>query len=316
MTTPRHPAPPAFDPGLTQQYTGALLRAINKDGTFNVSRKGLRSAAGSAYISLVRMSWPRFFSLVILGYLLVNCVFAIIYTELGNDSLHASERDAGLISFAKAFFFSAQTLTTVGYGELYPFGLAANMIASIEVAFGLAGFALATSLMFARFSRPSAKLVFSEQMIVAPYRDITSLQFRIANQRSNVLMDMQAVLMLMTVERDNNGQLKRNFMELPLERKGVNFLALTWTVVHPIDESSPLFGKTREDFQRLQAELLILIRGFDDAFSQVVQTRYSYRWDEIEWSARFVPAFEVSEAGNLILDVGKVGEIARVEAGS
>ena len=314
MTTPRHPAPPAFDPGLTQQYTGALLRAINKDGSFNVYRKGFRAAAGSAYIALVRMSWPRFLGLVVLGYLVVNCIFAAIYTELGRDSLHASERDLGLISFAQAFFFSAQTLTTVGYGELYPFGLAANMVASTEVAIGLAGFALATSLMFARFSRPSAKLVFSEQMVVAPYRDITSLQFRIANQRNNVLMDMRADLMLMTVERDSTGQLKRNFIELPLERRGVNFLALTWTIVHPIDESSPLFGKTREDMEQSQAELLILIRGFDDAFSQVVHTRFSYRWDEIEWSARFAPAFEVSDSGHLILDVGQVGEFARVSS--
>jgi inward rectifier potassium channel len=257
------------------------------------------------------MSWPRFLGLVVLAYLIVNCIFASIYTELGNDSLHASERDTGLISFAQAFFFSAQTLTTVGYGELYPFGLAANMVASLEVAIGLAGFALAASLMFARFSRPTSKLVFSEQMVVAPYREITSLQFRVANRRSNVIMDLRTDLMLMTVERDATGQLKRNFIELPLERKGINFLALTWTVVHPIDENSPLFGKTREDMERLQAELLILIRGFDDAFSQTVHTRYSYRWDEIKWSAKFVPAFEVSEAGHLVLDVSRIGETSQ-----
>jgi len=311
MTTPHHPAPPAFDPGLTQQYTGALLRAINKDGSFNVYRKGFRGAAGNAYIQLVRMPWWRFFSSFGLGYLIVNCIFAAIYTELGRGALHASERDLGLVSFAQAFFFSAQTLTTVGYGSLYPFGLAANMVSSVEVAVGLGGFALATSLMFARFSRPSAKLVFSDRMVVAPYRDITSLQFRVANQRTNVLMDLQTDLMLMTVEQGPDGKLRRNFAELALERKRINFLALTWTLVHPIDEASPLFGKTHEDMERLQAELLILIKGFDDAFSQTVHTRYSYRWDEIEWSARFVPAFDVSEAGQLVLDVGKIGETAR-----
>jgi inward rectifier potassium channel len=289
-----------------------LLRAINKDGSFNVYRKGFRSAAGSLYIGLVRMSWPRFFGLIVLSYLLVNCIFATIYTELGENSLHASERDAGLVTFARAFFFSAQTLTTVGYGELYPFGLAANMVASLEVAMGLAGFALATSLMFARFSRPTAKLVFSNEMVVAPYREITSLQFRVANQRSNVIVDIQADVMLMTVERDDTGQLKRNFVELPLERKRINFLALTWTVVHPVEEGSPLFGKTREDLERLQAEVLILIRGFDDAFSQTVHTRYSYRWNEVQWSAKFLPAFDVSPAGHLVLDVGKIGATAKV----
>jgi inward rectifier potassium channel len=307
MTSPQNPAPPAFDPGLTQQYTGALVRAINKDGSFNVYRKGLRGAAGSAYIHLVRISWPKFLFIFGLAYLLVNCLFAGIYLELGRGALHASERDLGLVSYAQAFFFSAQTLTTVGYGSLYPFGVAANFVAAIEVAIGLAGFALGTSLMFARFSRPNSRLVFSDGMVVAPYRGITSLQFRIANLRNNVLMDLDADLLLMTVERGADGQLKRNFAALPLERRRVNFLALTWTIVHPIDEHSPLFGKTREDFERLQAELLILIRGYDDAFFQVVHTRYSYRWDEIEWAARFLPAFEVSPGGQLVLDAGKIG---------
>jgi inward rectifier potassium channel len=260
------------------------------------------------------MPWSRFFAIFGCAYLLVNCIFASIYMELGRNALHASERDLGMVSFAQAFFFSAQTLTTVGYGALYPFGFAANMVSSVEVAVGLTGFALATSLMFARFSRPSAKLAFSDRMVVAPYRGITSLQFRVANHRSNVLMDLQATLLLMTVEQGADGKLQRNFVELPLERTGVNFLALTWTVVHPIDENSPLFGKSQEDLERLQAEVLILLRGFDDAFSQVVHTRYSYRWDEIQWSARFVPAFEVSEEGHMVLDVRKIGETTRVES--
>ena len=316
MTTPHSPAPLAFDPGLTQQYTGPLRRAINKDGSFNVSRRGFRSAAGSAYIHLVRMSWPRFLAACACAYLIVNCIFAGIYVELGRDALHASERDQGMVAFTQAFFFSAQTLTTVGYGSLYPFGLAANMVSSVEVAVGLAGFALTASLMFARFSRPSAKLAFSRGMVVAPYREITSLQFRVANQRSNVLMDLQADLMLMTVEQGSDGKLKRNFVELSLERKRVNFLALTWTVVHPIDATSPLFRKTRQDLERLQAEVLILLRGFDDAFSQIVHTRYSYRWDEIEWAARFVQAFEVSEEGYIVLDVRKIGDTAPVQTAS
>jgi inward rectifier potassium channel len=314
MSTPRQTAPPTFDPGLTQQYTGALLRAINKDGSFNIYRKGFRSAAGNAYVQLVRMSWARFLLLFACTYLVVNCIFASIYVELGRNALHASERDLGLFSFEQAFFFSAQTLTTVGYGSLYPFGLPANLVASAEVAVGLTLFALATSLMFARFSRPSVKLAFSDGMVIAPYRGITSLQFRIANQRSNVLMDVQATLMFMTVEQGPDGKLRRNFVELPLERAGVNFLALTWTVVHPIDETSPLFGKNHDDLERLQAEVLILLRGFDDAFSQVVHTRYSYRWNEIEWSARFVPAFEVAEEGHMVLDVRKISETARVES--
>jgi inward rectifier potassium channel len=209
--------------------------------------------------------------------------------------------------FARAFFFSVHTLTTVGYGALYPFGMAANAVAGVEAALGLMGFAMATGLLYGRFSRPSARLIFSEKMVMSPFHDGQSLQFRIANQRQNVLMDLDADMMLMTVENDEHGQMKRVFKELKLERRRIYFLALTWTIVHPLDPESPLFQKTAEDLQRMQAEIIILIRGFDDSFSQVVHSRYSYRWDEIEWSARFAPAFEVAEAGHLVLDVERVG---------
>ena len=303
---------PAFDPGLTQQYTGELQRAINKDGSFNVQRRGLRGLAGSAYMLLVCISWPRFLAVVAASYLVVNALFAGVYFALGPDALHAGERDPGLGSFAQALFFSVQTLTTVGYGSLYPRGLAANTVAALEAAMGLMGFALATGLLFARFSRPSARLAFSRNMVVAPYLGGSALQFRIANQRANVLMELQTDMMLMTVEQGGNGQLRRKFAELKLERRNIFFLALTWTLVHPLDESSPLWGKTAQDLQRLQAEVLILIRGFDDTFSQVVHSRYSYRWDEIEWSARFAPAFEVSPSGHMVLDVSRISEIQKV----
>lgn len=298
----------SFDPGLTRQYSGPLLRTINKDGSFNVQRTGLRGLAGSVYIHLATISWPRFMGAVVLAYLVVNSVFAGAFLALGPEVLHATARDMGLGDFGRAFFFSVQTLTTVGYGAMYPVGAAANLVAAVEAALGLMGFALATGLLFARFSRPSSKLVFSDTMVVAPYADGTSLQFRIANQRNNVLMEVEARMMLATVERSADGELKRNFRNLDLDVPRINFLALTWTVVHPITEASPLYGKRAEDLQEEQAELLILIKGFDDSFSQVVHTRYSYRWDEIQWSARFAPAFAASPEGHMVLHVGKVGE--------
>jgi inward rectifier potassium channel len=311
--TPAPSSTSSFDPGLTRQYTGPLLRAINKDGSFNVQRTGLRSLAGNIYIHLVRMSWPRFLALVATAYLIVNMVFAGVFLALGSDALHATERGLGMGEFGRAFFFSVQTLTTVGYGSVYPAGVAANLIAGLEAAVGLMGFALATGLLFARFSRPSSKLVFSDTMVVAPGAGGgTSLQFRIANQRSNVLMEVEARMMLSTVDRSPEGDLKRNFRTLPLEITQINFLALTWTVVHAINPDSPLHGKSHDDLKELQAELMILIKGFDDSFSQVVHTRYSYRWDEIQWSARFVPAFTTAPEGHMILHVAKVGETVRV----
>jgi inward rectifier potassium channel len=147
-------------------------------------------------------------------------------------------------------------------------------------------------------------------MLVAPYREQTSLQFRVANLRSNVLMEVEADVILMTVEPGPTGALRRQFVDLSLERRKVFFLALTWTVVHPIGPQSPLWGKTREDLERLQAEVLILIKGYDDSFSQVVHTRYSYRWNEMDWSVRFLPAFEASPAGHLVLDVDRIHDTA------
>lgn len=260
---------------------------------------------------LITMKWPRFLAVVLATYLVVNTLFAGIYAGLGDGALRTSE-DLGLSAYWRAFFFSVHTLTTVGYGDIYPLGLAANVVAAIEAAVGLLGFALATGLLFARFSRPSPRLAFGDKALVAPYQDGRSLQFRVANRRENVLMDVQAEMMLMTVEADADGKLKRTFEELKLERREIVFLALTWTVVHPIDETSPLWGKTEEDLRARQAEILIVLRSFDESFSQVVHSRYSYRWDEIEWSAQFLPAFEVAPEGHLLLDVDRVGHFRRV----
>jgi inward rectifier potassium channel len=298
----------SFDPGLTQQYSGSLLRAINKDGSFNIVRDGYSNIIGSVYHRLITISWPQFIAWVASAYLTVNLIFAMLYWSLGPDVLHAADHDLGLGSFTRGFFFSVQTLTTVGYGSIYPYGLAAHIVAALEAAMGVMGFALATGLLYGRFSRPSARLVFSNKMLVAPFRNAQSLQLRVANERRNILMEVEADMVLMTVERDASGQLKRTFTELKLERRNIYFLALTWTVVHPIDETSPLFGKTAEDLERLQAEVLVLIKGFDESFSQVVHSRYSYRWDEFEWSARFSQAFTVAPEGHMVLHLSKVSD--------
>jgi inward rectifier potassium channel len=172
-------------------------------------------------------------------------------------------------------------------------------------------FAIATGLLYGRFSRPSARIIYSKNAIVAPYQDGTSLQFRIANARSNTLMNMEARVLLMTVD-SSNGELKRNFIDLPLERPKIYFFALTWTIVHPIDSSSPFFGKTREDLAKLSAEVLVLIQGFDDTFSQVVHARYSYRHDEIVWGAKFAPAFKIDTKGGLVVQVDHIDEMKLV----
>ncbi|HSU60050.1 MAG TPA: ion channel [Bryobacteraceae bacterium] len=299
---------PAYDPGLTRQYTGVLKRAINKDGQFNVRRAGRNWHDAHLYMFLISTSWPLFFVLVTLAFATVNTLFAGAYMAIGIEHLKNAVAPTAEMRFVNAFFFSAHTLTTVGYGNMYPDGVAANVTSAFEALVGLLGFAIATGLMFGRFSRPSARFGFSENMLVSPYSGGTSLQFRVVNRRSNNLIDVEARMMLMTVEF-SEGRLQRRYIQLDLERSQVLFFPLTWTIVHPITESSPLYGKRAEDLADQQAELLVMMKAFDETFSQTVQARYSYRYDEIRWGAKFVPAFEVDEHGDLRVEVNRVGEI-------
>ncbi len=301
----------AFDPGLTNQFSGVMTRAINRDGTFNVRRRGASWRDFHPYLKLISISWPGFVAFAIGSYLVLNTIFAGIYWAVGSEQLQGAEAPTAMARFLNVFFFSAQTLTTVGYGGITPHGLAANIVASVEAMFGVFGFALGTGLLFGRFSKPSSKIDFSKVALVAPYQDITSLQFRIVNRRPNVLMELEARVMLMTVTR-TDGTLKRDYEVLPLERQGIFFFPLTWTVVHPINTESPLYGKTKEDLELLQAEILILVKGYDDTFSQMVNSRYSYRYDEFVWDARFTPAFEIDEQGAIDVYVDRVSNHAPV----
>jgi inward rectifier potassium channel len=303
---------PTFDPGLTQKFAGTLRRAINKDGTFNVHRRGATWRDVHPYLYLINMSWTGFFALTFLAYVVVNTLFALVYYSLGPNQLQGAEAVTAFDHFLNSFFFSAHTLTTVGYGSISPKGTAANIVAALEAMAGLMGFALATGLLFGRVSRPSARIGYSHSMVVAPYQDGTSLQFRIVNRRPNNLMEMEATMVLMLVTGPP-GQARREYLALKLERTSVYFFPLTWTIVHPIDGESPLYGKTPKDLEKLQAEVLILVKGFDDTFSQTVHSRYSYRYDEIVWGARFAPAFQIDQAGDMVLEVDKVGLLGPAE---
>jgi len=299
----------SFDPGLTQQFTSPFSRVINKDGSFNVHRRGTTWHDIHPYLHLINMRWPVFLTVILLAYLVANTIFALAYYWIGTDQLQGGSAATEGGKFLNAFFFSAHTLTTVGYGNISPRTPAANVIAAIEAMVGVLSFAVATGLLYGRVSRPSARIGFSERMVVAPYQDGTAMEFRIVNRRPNSLMELEVKMMLMTVEM-NDGQPKRKYQLLAVERESVVFLPLTWTIVHPIDQDSPLSGKDAADLKRLQAEVMILIKAYDDTFSQTVLARYSYLHNEIEWDRRFAPAFFVDRQGDLVLEVRKVGELA------
>jgi inward rectifier potassium channel len=303
---------PSFDPGFTEKYRGGLRRIINPSGKFNVRRRGTTWRDVHPYLFMLNTSWTVFFVLIFGGFVVANVLFALLYLNLGIEHLQGADLSTPLSRFLSAFFFSAQTFTTVGYGRISPDGVLTSMVASIQALLGLMALAIGTGLLFGRFSRPAARLAFSQQMVVAPYQSGASLQFRVANRRSNNLMEIEARVMLSTVELTDQG-LVRRYKCLTLERQLVQFLPLTWTVVHPIDESSPLWGQGPDDLAKQQAEFLITIKAFDDTFFQTVHVRHSYRHEEVVWGARFVPAFEPDAQGEMVLDLEKLSEIAPVE---
>lgn len=295
---------PTYDPGLTTKYDGPLRRIINADGTFNVLRRGTNWRDIHPYLHLVSVSWTAFFGWILFAYVVVNFAFASVYYALGADALEMTGT-ASYSPFLKCIFFSAQTLTTVGFGVVSPHTVAANTVAAFEALAGLMGIAVATGLLFGRVSRPSARIGFSERALIAAYQDGWSLQFRMVNRRSNTLIEPAVTVMMMTVDRSDGG--KREFKILKLERERILMFPLMWTVVHPIDSESPLAGKSRTDLEALQAEFLVLVKAWDETFAQTVHQRFSYRYSEVVWGGRFTPGFGVDEKGDLQVHVDKVG---------
>jgi inward rectifier potassium channel len=288
------------------------IRLLNRDGSFNVKRRGLSFLRSlSVYHTLLTISWTRFYGLLVLLYLGTNVLFASAYVACGPEGLAGPHLELSHGRFLDAFFFSVQTLATIGYGAVTPHGLAANFLVTIEAFVGLLGFSIATGFSFARLSRPSARVVFSELAVVAPFRGGTAFQFRIANERTNHLLDMQARVLYSRMETVG-GRRTRTFDMLTLQRDRVMFFPLHWTIVHAIDESSPLHRTTAQELQAKDAEFLILLTATDETFSQIVHARSSYKPHEIVFDARFADVFEETIAGRVSIDVRRLHNIEPV----
>jgi inward rectifier potassium channel len=296
--------PRGFDPGLTETFTGDMRRMVNRDGSFNIRRVRQRMGNLHLYQFLMGLPWLTFIAFLFLGFAAAAAVYAALYLLAGADGLAGVRAPTAARTALNALFFSVQTLTTVGYGVMAPRSLAAEILSSLEAMTGVLGFAFGAGLLYGRFSRPTARVLFSRTAVVAPYRGGTALMFRAVNLRPNAITDLSASVLLMRVRGD--GERKRTYDALSLERSSVYFFPLTWTVVHPIDSSSPLHGLGTEDLAAAAAEIIVLIKGFDDTFSQTVHARTSYRHDEIQWGRRFTRAFRTDTAGDLVLDVEAV----------
>jgi len=287
-------------------------RFLNRDGTFNVRRDGFRPWESLwAYHYFLTITWSKFLSLTIAAYIVANSIFAAIYVACGPQALRGVTETTINGRFFRAFFFSVQTLATIGYGDIVPASLAASVVVTVESLAGLLSFALVAGIVFARFARPTAQVVFSRNALIAPYRGGTALMFRIVNRRRNELVELD-VKVMMARRKKGGGAQEREFIPLKLERDHVIFFPLSLTVVHPIDEASPLRGESEAAMRACDIEFLVMLNGFDETFSQTVHTRSSYKQDEIVWGARFVSMFNPPRGdGDLSIDVRRLSEFEK-----
>ncbi|MEO6490415.1 MAG: ion channel [Ferruginibacter sp.] len=291
-------------------YGGRFLR---KDGQANIKKTGIGFLERYSWFhSMLAMKRWKFFIIVLSFYIIVNVLFAIVYYLLGPAHLSGMIYSSELERFGESFFFSTQTFTTVGYGRISPLDFYSSAIAAFQALVGLLSFALATGLMYGRFSRPTAYIKFSENALIAPYKGITGLMIRLAPFKNATLTDAESKLTLgMMIEE--NGKLVNRFFPLELELEKVNALNLSWTLVHPITESSPVYGFSKEDFQNIPGELIVFLKAFDDKFSNTVVARSSYTFNEIIYGAAYNPMFYRDERHKMtVLDLDKLNDFKTI----
>lgn len=284
-------------------------RLLNHDGTFNIRRHGVRKRVFSdLYHGLLSVSWPTFLALLAGTYLLVNGLFAVAYTLCGEGALEGASKQGWPDRLVDAFFFSVQTLATIGYGRITPAGIPANLLVTCEALLGLLGLALATGLLFARFSRPTARVRFSNVAMLSPHEGVPSLVFRMANARLNQIVEARVRVSLARDEVTAEGERYRTFYDLELERSESPIFALSWTVVHPITEKSPLHGATRESLGACRAEIFVSLTGIDETFSQAIHTRFSYIPSEIVWGGLFEDILSRVDDGQITIDLDRLND--------
>jgi inward rectifier potassium channel len=262
-------------------------------------RGSVREVAGALedlYRYLLTASWPVVIALLSGFFVVANLLFAVgYYWDGGIENTHSG-------SFLDMFFFSIQTMATIGYGKMQPFTLFSNVLVSIEALFGLLGLAILTGLTYAKFSRPTARVRFTRYAVIGPRDGKTSLLIRMANMRANRIVEAQIHVVFSRMETTLEGDSIRRFYELPTTRNRSPLFNLSWTAVHPITEDSPFFGQTRESLANCSPELVVSITGLDQTVSQTVHARHSYRMEDIVWGARMAGVLKTAPDGSQSID--------------
>ena len=242
----------------------------------------------------------------------MNLIFGFIYYFIGIENLNGVLAESEFDKLLESFFFSTQTFATVGYGRVNPTGLLTNLVASIEALFGVLSLALVTSLLYSRFSKPKIRLLYSKNIIVAPYKDMKAIMFRFANTTSQQLLECEVQVMI-SLKMDEHGKSVQKFVQLELETNKSAALALNWTVVHPLNDNSPLKDFTPRDYINSGIEFIITFKAFDSTYSQFVYDRYSYTYEELVYNVKFVLPFHPSKDGTgTVLELDKIGLFEKV----
>ena len=295
------------DLGFGTKITKAGERLINKDGSFNIIRKGKKS--WTSYQFLLDISTLNFAIGSLAFFIITNGIFAILFLLIGIEQLNGIPKGNFINNFLYAFFFSIQTFTTVGYGGINPIGISANFVASLCASVGLIAFALITGLFFARFSKPRSHITFSEKALLTPYKNkLNAFQFRIVNTRPHKIIDLEAAIVFTWLEI-RNGKMERNYADLILEREKVFLFPLNWTVVHPITNESPLYQKTLEDIAEMHGEFLIMIKGFDESYNQLIHTNTSYISKDMLVGKKFHSMYTAFEDSPTVLHLDCINKL-------
>ncbi|WP_373546607.1 ion channel [Chamaesiphon sp.] len=281
------------------------VRIENQDGRFTIRGMGKwYHQWRDPYHLLLTIPWVGFAGIVSIAYLLLNALFALAYLA-GGDSLEGAKPG----SFSDAFFFSVQTLASIGYGAIHPKTFYANSIVTLESIAGLLLIAVLTGLAFARFSRPIAKVLFSQFILITTHNRQPTLTFRVANERHNFILEATAQMYLIIDELTDEGAFMRRIHELKLMRHRTPSLVLTWTIMHSIDSDSPLYGLTASDLEQRHANISILVGGVDETVAYTITARHVYATEDILFEHRFEDIIYTSENGDRYFDYSRFHQV-------
>ena len=291
----------------SQQNTGD--RYINKTGEPNIAIIGVNKISEfSIYHYMLGLPNWKFLLIILVFYSTINVIFAFIYLAIGVEHLNGVIKGTFSANFRECYFFSSQTLTTVGYGRISPEGLLTNIVSSLEALIGIMTLAIITGLLYGRFVKPKAYLRYSDNALISPYKNGKALMFRLAPTKAGTLSEVSATVTLALSVMEGN-EIKNKFFLLPLELEKIMSLTLSWTIVHPINEESPLYKLSLEEITAQRMQIIVFTKAFDEGFSNTVVSRTSYTWDEIVDNAKFSPMFKNFETQHTtLLDLGKLND--------